>query len=397
MPRPGPDFAFLTDPSAPRTPPLPVIGPLARVVAARLRSPRWGEVSFRPSSPPATPPSPLARGVVVLVRGDAPHRLVAGCLSRTRAARRAGVRLLALGGRLAGQGALALGLARETGLPVSPGVALEAAALLDAALFVLRWRGVDPARARAVVLVGSGTPAAGEAMVEYLGDRTGRVGVYGLDGFRRLTLADRMRATTGAVLEVYRSVERCLLVADLLVVSGEGGEGDPLEEFGPGPDSFPGRRTTVIADLVPGRTAPGPARSGPPQAIVRLAGPGPDGQGPLGLTRGGDAVVAPPLRLKRVFFARPAGWTGRPEPGAPDGLLSAPLVEAMTRAWGLAGFAGRASAGERPAGRRPLSPEAMTWIRGRAEVLGLRPAALALSLTGAGGGPYNRLNLRSGS
>lgn len=396
MPRPGPDFAFLTDPSAPRTPPLPVIGPLARVVAARLRSPRWGEVSFRPSSPPATPPSPLARGVVVLVRGDNPHRLVAGCLSRTRAARRAGVRLLALGGRLAGQGALALGLARETGLPVSPGVALEAAALLDAALFVLRWRGVDPARARAVVLVGSGTPAAGEAMVEYLGDRTGRVGVYGLDGFRRLTLADRMRATTGAVLEVYRSVERCLLVADLLVVTGEGGEADPLEEFGPGPDSFPGRRTTVIADLVPGRTAPGPARSDPPQAIVRLAGPGPDGP-PLGLTRGGDAVAAPPLRLKRVFFARPAGWTGRPEPGAPDGLLSAPLVEAMTRAWGLAGFAGRAGAGERPAGRRPLSPEAMTWIRRRAELLGLRPAALVLSLTGAGGGPYNRLNLRSGS
>jgi hypothetical protein len=421
VPRPGLDFAYLTDPLVQRLPSWPALRPLAGVLAATLPPSHWGTVTFRPNlstAPGGRPPS--ATGTIVLIRDSGGGHLVDGCLRRTRRARGAGARLLALGGRLAGQEALALELATETGLAVSLGVTLEAVATLEAALTLLRWRGVDPPQARAVVLAEGAVSGAAEALVEYLGERVGRIGVHGLSGFRRLTLAERMRTTSGAALEVYRSVERCLLVADLLVVAGETQAEVSLPEFDPGVRA--GYRTAVIVNLSPSRSAAAAARSGLLETVVQLGGLGPapelkrgvglefkrrTGRGLSGGKEAGETGLAAiikaragPVELRGVLFARPGNWSGRAEPGAPDGLLSAPLAEAAARVWALGGSGEGPRRGERPAGpKRALSPRAMTWMDRWARSLGLRPAALITvrgggrSLTGGPGDTYNRLDL----
>lgn len=358
------DFAFLTDPPDPPSPAVPAVGPLLGYVSARFRPSGWGRVRYRPVAE-GIPPT---NGAVVLVHdGLPPGRLFSRCLARAKPAQKAGARLLALGGRLVWHGKLAAALGRETGIAVAPGLALEAAALVDTAIVLLRWRGQDPTRARAVVLADLRAPEAAEGVTEYLGERVGRVGVCGLDGLRRLTLADRMRASSGAVLEVFRTVERCLVAADLLVLCGGPVLPDPLAAFGGSGASVPTLRTTVVADLRPGRHAVGPWGGG---SVVRLAGPQGAVAGRLALSGG---PVNYPLRLGRVLFGAPARWEGRSEPGLPAGLLSAPLVEAVV----LASELTRARRRRAPTSRRALDPERMEWLRRKAAFLGFHPAAVA--------------------
>ncbi len=369
------DFIFLTDPPVPPLSAVPVLGPMLGYVSAHARPAAWAQVRLDPR-PGGRPTS----GAVLLV-DDAlpPQRLTRRCLSRTRRARRSGARLLALGGKLAWHASLAASLGRETGLTVAPGASLEAAALVDAALTVLRWRGVDPLRARAVVVIDPRWPEAGEGVAEYLADRTGRVGVYGLDGLRRLSLAERMRSTSGAALEVYRSAERCLVAADLLVLSGGGVLPDPLDAAMGTNGWAPTLKTAVVADLRAGRHATGAWLGG---TVRRLAGLEPSlaglGPGPalarlgrLGLSGG---PVNTPVRLGRVLFEAPVRWRGRPEPDLPAGLLSASLVEAVATASEM-----RAAPARPGVPHRPHAPGRLEWLRRRATELGFRPAAVAVA------------------
>lgn len=290
---------------------------------------------------------------------------------------------MALGGRLAWQGQLAAGLRRETGCAVTSGLTLEAAALVDVAVILLRWRGRDPARARAVVVSDPRAPESAEGVTEYLGERVGKVGVCGLDGLRRLTLADRMRATSGAALEVFRTADGCLVAADLLVLCGGQAPPGPPATFSGSGAPAPAMRTAVIADLCPGQNSAGAWGRG---SVLRLAGPRP-AAGRLVLA---ERPADYPLRLGRVLFGAPARWEGRPEPGLPAGLLSAPLVEAVAlaaesvRGRRLAGpGTTRSSAGSRPpsswrslGSRTALQVDRMEWLRRRTAELGFHPAAV---------------------
>lgn len=381
----GLDFVLLTDVPARPWGGRPSVGRLVsvglRTLTAHLNSGRWSTVTLDvfPSRP--------VRGAVILSGPDpgaANDRLLARCLARTRGARRSGARVICLGGPLAGRSRLARQLARQTGLPCAPGEALERTTLLDAALVVLRWRGVDPARTQAVVLAGPDESRAAEAAVEYLADRTGRVGVWGLDRLKGQVLAERLRAGSGAVLETYRSLERCLTSAQLVVIAWPG------RAVAPEPISIDAGRTppAVLVDLRPGRAAAGER----PDRLAVLSGR----EGPL--TRGsvwsspalGRVPFAGPPCLSRVLYARPPNLAGLSEPGLPPGLVSASLAEAFCSAW---------LAVSRPDRR---SPRWTAWTAGLAGRMGFFPSALALLapssapvrfLTGHGSGPYNRLDL----
>jgi hypothetical protein len=381
----GIDFVLLTDVSARSWGGRPSIGGLVaaglRTLAARLNSGRWSTVTLNAS------PSRPVRGAVVLsgtAPGAANDRLLARCLARTVLARRSGARVICLGGQLAGRSWLARQLARETGLPCASGEALERATLLDAALVFLRWRGVDPARAQAVVLAGPDESRAAEAAVEYLADRTGRIGVWGLDGLKGKVLAERLRAGSGAVLETYRSLERCLTSAQLVIVAWPG----PAVAPEPIPCDAGRAPPAVLVDLRPGRRAAGER----PDRLVVLSGR----EDPLPK----DSVRNPPAPgrvpgggppcLSRVLYGRPPNLAGLSEPGLPPGLVSASLAEAFCSAW--------------PTVSRPerRSPRWTAWTAGMAGRMGFFPSALTLLapgsapvrfLTGQGSGPYNRLDL----
>lgn len=376
----GLDFVLLTGSPRPALPrPVRFLGPFV----TGLRPPRWGEVSFAPvSGIPGHEPARRVSGAVLLTGSPgASTALVSRCLARARFARRAGARFVALGGVLARDQRLAADLGRAAGLPAIEGLALEAAALLDAALVALSWRGLDPGRARAAVAAGPDDPAPAEAVIEYLADRTAAIGVWGLGDVRRSALAARVQAATGAALETWRSLERCLDACDLVVLTGSLDIPEPVSAPGP-----------LVVDLTSARSRPPRAR----EEALRLSEvwlprgrrlPPPTGQG-AGRSTG-------PVRLAAVLFRTPPGWTGRPEPGLERGLVSAPLVEAVLTAL-------REAAAVPPRGRRTgpdsylrpgrLSARTMARLAAEAAHLGFLPAAAVTepSLTPVGGDRYNR-------
>lgn len=386
------DFVFLTDqPDGPNDRPglgtaldrlvfsLAPPGPsrVAFVPARGLGRPSTGAVVvsgyWTLSSPLSPVPRPIPRSrspaLASSREGPSRERLLERCLRRALAARRAGARVLGLGGPLAGDGWLAGRLAGETGLITLLGAPLGWAAGLDVSLSLLRWRGVDPERAGVVVLADPSDPAQAEAVIAYLGERVGRVGVWGLARMRRESLGERLRAESGAALAVYRTVEAGLKAADLLVLTGRAGAGIPGVADGenaggelpvkadPGATGAPRTRPAVLVDL---RAHPDGGAAGGRVPFARLL---------LAL-----AGYAGPLCLGEVLFRTPPGWSGRPEPGLPAGYLSAPLAEAAV----VASLARSPRLGV-PHPRRQANAALMAWLRERAFLLGLRPVALALS------------------
>jgi len=364
------DFALLI-PSPPVG--LPPALAFLEPVAARVRPPVWGRVECQlPGPVPGGKADRLSRGTM-LMTGPAPappsvdgHRAIGRTLRRgarlAAAAVRRGSGLLALGGDLAGLEPLAAGLWKETGARTLTGLALEAAALLLSVPILLRWRGVDPDRARLAVVIDEENPGVGEAAVELLSAGPGFVGMWGPAGPRRSALVDRVGRTTGTALETFASVEQCLEAADLVVVTGAeeaagGGRAAPTRD---------GTRPAVILDLRAGRGR------GP---VVSLAGP--RGDAAVGERPGSPAGSWPfsgsgPVRVTAVFFEPPPGWSGRAEPGLETGLVSAPLAEA-----GACALSGRRV----PAPRRQHTAGWMTAVYALALRCGFRPAAVALSLS----------------
>jgi len=377
--RERPEFVFLTDRLPRPAAPLGLIARVYGVLPGALASARWATVSYRPAEghPDAGRGDERrpTRGLVLTVgidgTGGAADRLAARCLRRVRPALRGDGGVLALGGGLARHPGLAAELGRKTGRAVLAGLALEASALIEAGLVLTRWRGRDPLRARAVVLADPHRPELAQTATECLAERVGHIGLVGLDGPRRLALAERLRLSSGAVLELYRSPERGLEAADLVFVCG----GAPRPDFGPL------LSTAVVLDLGPaGLGYPGPV--GPPAGPAAAASTGTPPVGPpvvADVVRlacrsrpgvGGKAETGDqggPVRVGRVLFAAPPGWRGRPEPGLPEGFISAPLVEAVTTV---------RLAGAGPPARRALEPRWMEQLRRGAALLGFRPAAL---------------------
>jgi hypothetical protein len=229
----------------------------------------------------------------------------------------------------------------------------------DAAGELLRWQGVDPARARALVFVDPANPTLGEAVTEYLAERTGLVAVWGPDRLKRSVLSERVRRTTGAVLEVVRTLEAGLEAADLLVLTGShrGGAAEAPRATG--------RRPVVILDLSDSARSP-VEPSG--HRWLRLSGLQP----PVGGQTSPLWPAPHPVMARRVVFLAPSGWRGRPEPGLERGFLSAGLVAAVTAA---------ASPGRPvPASfRRQVTAAAMSRARREGLALGFSPAAVAVT------------------
>lgn len=396
-----PDFVVLVDP-----PPFATLrGPLARAVD-RLRPPLWGTVSFplpRRLARSGQAADRPVRGQIILVPGFFPGPRAAGggaghahhpglggghraghgggpggttprptdrpgarpldlavrhCLARTRRVRRAGDPVLGLSGTLAADPALARRLEGALRSPVSTGAPLAMAALLAASATYLRWLGKDPERAKAVVALGPGPGnETVDAVLEYLADVYGGIGVWGAEATRWRVVAERLASRTGAALEVYRSLEHCLEAADLVVLLDRA-------------------RVPALADSG--------ARARP--LVVDLGRPAEA----AGLMRLGAPVAAssdPPV-LRGVLFAAPPGWSGRPEPGLPGGYMSAGLVATAARA-----ACGRGPRAARPplltrlalANPRRLSAATLGASLALAASLGFHPAALLTARPDGGG------------
>ncbi len=342
-----PDFVLLVDsPDLGLPQALRGIAPLFQP----FRPARWGEVEFRP------PGDDRATTGTIILAGPSDSGIAARCEARARRARQRGSALIVLGGALAGREALAKRLFAATGLPVLAGVALETAAMIEACLVLLRWRGIDPGRAGAIVLVDPEHPTLGEAVVEYLSGLIGSVAVWGLERLRRRVLEKRVLESTGAALETPKSLRHGLETADLVVSASRHRDSGAFPRFpvsGAGPSEL--HRPIVTAAL-------------PPLGWARRDG---EAETPVLLRLSGLSAALPagdyPLRVLRVYFARPPGWCGRGEPGLPGGTLSAQLAEAviMTRL------------GRRRVLRRHLSGEVLARMREAALELGFRPHALA--------------------
>lgn len=263
--------------------------------------------------------------------------------------------MVVLGGPHAGDQSFARLLRRLVGLPVSSGQALAVGALLEACRDLLRWRGRDPCRVSAAILVDPEHPALGIATAEYVAGWSARLGVWGVDGPRRGKLAARLLATSGTVLETFPSLEACLAQTDFLI-DGRGRGALPAVS-GPGP--------AVIAAL-----DSRPGRPGPGGEVLRLSVPGRVGPVPTGSggwPPSGNSGAGDPLIVMGAFFAAPAGWTGRPEPCCFPGLLSPPLVEAVVAALGGARLL---------PGAPDVSARAISRLGRVAAALGFRPAAV---------------------
>lgn len=403
MSRPPVEFVLLTD--AVRRPrpwgPFRGLENLWDSVHWRLHA-TWGSVEYRP---PGRPDAATRGLVLVLGVPDRPR-----FTARARAAVRSGVRVIALGGGLAGNLRLAGALTYQTGRPVMAGMALGAASLLDSSLVLLKWRGVDAHRARVGVLGSSRDGGSVEAIIRYLADRVGRIGVQGLDSRSMMPLAARIVATTGAALEVYRSVKTCLSSVDLAVLArpavlaGPAGTGSPPRVL---PDAGSSRSgPLVVADV---RTYLGHSSEISEaggcrvhQAVLRLTGPlaertrpraASGRHGPIGI-RNGPPPWAPgpghgPLYLTASYFAGGSGWSGVVEPGLPRGLVSAPLAEGV-----VATVTGRSLRFRMPHPRRQPSAELMTSLRLGAAELGLYPAGVGF-LDTEEGRQYNLFDLFS--
>ncbi len=354
-----PDFVFLTS----KLPGYAVGGlrPLLDGLLARLRPPGW-TVGFAPvpEGPPSgagsgrpppragsTVPRPVSGLVLVAVlppTGTVPERgrplALRSCAAGLRRAGQAGLGALTLGGAFAGDERLARALEDRTGLRVSSGVVLETAALLEASLVLLRWLGVDPERCRSTVLIDPDRPALGEAAATYLSGRARRVSVWGLRPRRRRALAERIRSTTGAVVEVPVSLGQALEKAELVLIGGDPDAASLARDPALAADRRRPARAAVVVDL----SSRARWRQTGRGEVLRLAGPCGEVQG-QGLHPG----VRRLLRVGRALFRVPPGWSGPPEPGVPPGLLTAPLVQAVVTA--LAGSGRRVLSG------RPLTDE----------------------------------------
>lgn len=330
-----------------------------------FRRARWAEIVF--TSGPAAPGRPRCVAGDILVVGHPPSlqagerartAFAARCRARSRRAVRAGARVVVLGGPLAGDDRLARDLGRQLGLPVSSGQALAAGAVLETCRDLLRWRGVDPVRASSVVLIDPERPGLGMAAAEYVAGWTARLGAWGLEGPRRRSLAARLLAGSGTVLETVRDPAAALaeggLVIDARAAAGRGA-GQRVAFAGP----------AVIIDLGLG---PGRAPSG---TVLRLVGSsGGERSRPLAVDLGSPpGSRTAPLTVTGVLFTAPSGWTGRPEPSLEAGLLSPSLVEAVVVTSGGARLM--------PPARQVTAPAIRRLVR-VAESLGFTPGAVTV-------------------
>jgi len=284
-------------------------------------------------------------GEVVVARAASHDEVLGRCLSLLRRTRRSEVGFLALGGCLAGDLASAAALRCETGLAVFHGGALAVATLLDVGLTLVRWVGSDPARAGALVLTGPADRELGEAAVRHLAPRVARLGVSGLPRPRFRALADEVLSSSGLA----------------------------LSEAGPGERADSERLDLLVRAVRLGPPSDGPDRTG----AGLLAGPGAlRGGRPVVVDLGAPGATAKPvgrdaaLPVVGVVFSAPMRWSGRPEPGLPLGLVSAPLAEACV--WAVRERPG-------PTGGRPGDPfGAMGELQRGAAREGFRPAGLVL-------------------
>jgi len=342
------DFAFLI-PSPPAGFPVRLL--ILEAAVAYLSGAVWGRVECRVprGSPPGRARS--CRGALLTVRRGPFTRPAAGLkratVGRARRAARTGVRLVALAPELAGLEPAVAAVLGGTGVRVLDGAALELALLVASAPPLLRWRGVDPERARSAVVVDGRDPAPGEAAAATLATLSGRVGVVYPPGPRRAAFIERVRRTTGTILEILDSAAGALESADLVVLTGGphpriGGVGGG--QLGPGTGAHAASRAlvgcggpAVILEPAPGGQRGTSSRGRRPTA-VRFCGPpaggpgGPEGNSPHDTWLLGEDR---PLRVARVLFSPPPGWVGRAEPGVEPGLVSAAL--AGTAACALAG------------------------------------------------------------